>query len=140
MSLSYFYSATMKCRGTYGETIRFLDGIISRHVGSTETFVHYVKNRAARLVPDNYRYGKNWRKAPQALNPTEEFIVRIAYELQSGDIRAGDLVRSPSAIFSKKDTNGHHLRRIVLRRKILEKEVGFAKSYYPWLLNVLRCR
>jgi len=125
---------------SFTEAKNYLYRLADARITTVADFARFAL-RSPQITPAHYAHGKDWKISlddhPAILNPTEELILRITYELQVGLLRESQLIERPYAtLFASIQSNGHSQRRYILRARICRYKLAFTDEYFPWLLNI----
>lgn len=121
-----------KSNGSFADSKKFLDDIVKSNIKTPMQFIVFVKN-APRLIPANYHPADT----TVALSRTDEFILRVAFELQVGIIKPDDFINRPAALYELKNSDGHHLRRFILKSKIKTSESSYLFKYFQCIQHCI---
>jgi hypothetical protein len=125
---------------TLSESKALLRKVVNAKIRSARDFANFIM-QAPPVSPSHYSHGKGWRPSTDHisdnLNPTEEFVLRIAFELQNGMLDLNHFVDRPyNSLFGMRNVDGHHQRRYILRAKICKHKQAFTEVYFPWVLHI----
>lgn len=102
-----------------------------RLVRDFKQFVTYAITSCITLHPRHYHL------AGCGINPAEELLLRIAYEVQRGFISKRSADKHPfNAVFSV-TAEGHHVKKHQLRACIAKRYKTYLASAFPWFYDFL---
>lgn len=103
-----------------------------RPVRDFHQFVSYAIKSCITLHPRHYHL------AGAGINPAEELLLRIAYEVQRGFITKRDTDKHAfNAVFSAAAEGGHHVKKHQLRACIAKRYRAYLASAFPWFYDFL---